>query len=173
MQVDPSAPPGFYSVETVDTPSSELECMGFGSMRRSNSRSGYRLFARVIDARSAVNRMPSRELVCAYFQNFGQVLDCYLPDSATNVAFVCFEEQSSLEACLALGAEHDLWGLCTLHISRASPRPDYSVNTDRNTSLASEKSLTSTSPRTRHQAHRRDSHSSPSKKSVKHVPLSH
>jgi hypothetical protein len=59
-------------------------------------------------------------------------MDCYLPESATNVAYLCFEDESSMEHVLAL-PEHVL---CIegvyVTLSRASPRPDYSMNnTDR------------------------------------------
>jgi hypothetical protein len=108
--------------------------------RRSNSRSGYRLFARVSNSlnRAAANgvggptRMPNRETVYGFFSQFGLVLDCYLPDSATNVAYLCFDDEDTMEAILQI-PEHLL---CIdgvfVTLSRASPRPDYSMNnTDR------------------------------------------
>ena len=113
-----------------------------GHPRRSNSRSGYRLFARVSNSLNRVvaadgtvsgnSRMPCRESVYNFFSQFGNLLDCYLPDSATNVAYLCFEEEETIEAVLAL-PEHLL---CVegvyVCLSRASPRPDYAMNnTDR------------------------------------------
>ena len=110
--------------------------------RRSNSRSGYRLFARVSNSLnrmvnadgslSGSSRMPSRESVYNFFAQFGVVLDCYLPESATNVAYLCFEEESTINALLDL-PEHML---CIegvyVNLTRASPRPDYAMNnTDR------------------------------------------
>jgi hypothetical protein len=105
--------------------------------RRSNSRSGYRLFARVAHTGNRplgnVNsRMPPRESVYNFFSQFGIVLDCYLPESATNVAYLCFEDENTMETVLTL-PEHML---CIdgvyVSLSRASPRPDYSMNnTDR------------------------------------------
>jgi RNA recognition motif-containing protein len=74
--------------------------------------------------------MPPREDVCLYFSQFGIVVDCYLPESATNVAYVCFEEQYAMEQALA-HPQHIIAGGIALTVSRASPRPDYSVNTDR------------------------------------------
>ena len=105
--------------------------------RRSNSRSGYRLFARVAHSTTRMaggpsSRMPSRESVFGFFAQFGPVMDCYLPESATNVAYLCFEDEQTMENVLAL-PEHLL---CIegvyVTLSRASPRPDYSMhNTDR------------------------------------------
>ena len=67
-----------------------------------------------------------------FFSQFGVVMDCYLPESATNVAYLCFEDEQTMEDVLAL-PEHML---CIegvyVTLSRASPRPDYSMNnTDR------------------------------------------
>lgn len=106
--------------------------------RRSNSRSGYRLFARVSNSLNRSNvasgstRMPHRDIVYAFFSQFGIVLDCYLPESATNVAYLCFEDEDTMETILQI-PEHML---CVegvyVTLSRASPRPDYSMNnTDR------------------------------------------
>ena len=137
MQVDPSAPPGFFpEMDTVDTPAFHSSESGlcFPPQRRSNSRSGYRLFARIVDAKSTTSRMPSRETLVSYFQSFGQVVDCYLPESATNVAFLCYEDSVGLELCLSW-IEHVLsladGEQLVIGVSRASPRPDYSVHTDR------------------------------------------
>lgn len=108
-------------------------CMGPYANRRSNSRSGYRLFARVSHKGSGANsRMPPRESVYAFFSQFGVVMDCYLPESATNVAYLCFEDENTMEHVLAMPEHH----LCVegvyVTLSRASPRPDYSMNeTDR------------------------------------------
>ena len=143
-----TAPPGFYpEQDTVSlgmygedntSYASQLDgyygqtsgdC-GLFTTRRSNSRSGFRVFARVIDGRSLTSRMPPREEVCLYFSQFGIIVDCYLPESATNVAYVCFEEQYAMESALAL-PEHIISGGIHLNVSRASPRPDYSINTDR------------------------------------------
>ena len=76
--------------------------------------------------------MPPRETVYSFFSQFGLVLDCYLPESATNVAYLCFEEEETIETVLGL-PEHML---CIegvyVTLSRASPRPDYAMNnTDR------------------------------------------
>lgn len=76
--------------------------------------------------------MPSRESVYNFFSQFGVVLDCYLPESATNVAYLCFEDEDTMERVLA--SPESL--LCIegvyVTLSRASPRPDYSMNeTDR------------------------------------------
>ena len=140
--MDPLAPPGFFPYESVETPAYSSDSHGpfeggllcspdLSTVRRSNSRSGYRLFARVVDGSGGGCRVPSREVVCAYFSVFGQIIDCYLPESATNVAFVCFEDSSALDACLAAGSEHLLDQSVTVHVSRASPRPDYTTDTDR------------------------------------------
>lgn len=117
-------------------------CNALGMMqqqtRRSNSRSGYRLFARVSNSLNRTSgmpgstRMPSRDIVYAFFSQFGIVLDCYLPESATNVAYLCFDDEDTMEAILQI-PEHML---CVdgvyVTLSRASPRPDYSMNnTDR------------------------------------------
>ena len=109
-------------------------CVGQFYTRRSNSRSGYRLFARVSHRGpgNGSSRMPCRESVYVFFSQFGSVMDCYLPESATNVAYLCFEDESTMEHVLAL-PEHVL---CIegvyVTLSRASPRPDYSMNnTDR------------------------------------------
>lgn len=111
-------------------------CLGQFYTRRSNSRSGYRLFARVVHrggpGNGSSSRMPCRESVYGFFSQFGSVMDCYLPESATNVAYLCFEDESTMEHVLAL-PEHLL---CIegvyVTLSRASPRPDYSMNnTDR------------------------------------------
>jgi hypothetical protein len=104
------------------------------SNRRSNSRSGYRLFARVVSrgVSSGNSRMPPRESVYHFFSQFGVVLDCYLPESATNVAYLCFEDEHTMERVLAL--PESLLCIEGVHVvlSRASPRPDYSMNeTDR------------------------------------------
>jgi RNA recognition motif. (a.k.a. RRM, RBD, or RNP domain) len=143
-----SAPPGFYTEqepvglevygEDLTSFASPLDSYygqgavdcGLFTTRRSNSRSGFRVFARVVDGRSVMSRIPPREDVCLYFSQFGIVVDCYLPESATNVAYVCFEEQAAMEQALA-HPEHILPGGIALSVSRASPRPDYSVNTDR------------------------------------------
>ena len=147
MSLLSSAPPGFCSTEVTEAPNvSSVPCFypddyqKTGQLfqdsseivtRRSNSRSGYRVFARVVEGRTALtSRMPSREEVCGYFGRFGMILDCYLPDSATNVAYICFEEQFALESCLAM-VEHRTDSGILMTVSRASPRPDYSVNTDR------------------------------------------
>ena len=102
--------------------------------RRSNSRSGYRLFAKVVQrgTNAGNSRMPQRESVYNFFSQFGVVLDCYLPESATNVAYLCFEDEDTMERVLTLPENV----LCVegVHVtlSRASPRPDYSMNeTDR------------------------------------------
>jgi len=108
-------------------------CVGQFYTRRSNSRSGYRLFARVAHrGPGSGSRMPSRESVYSFFTQFGPVMDCYLPESATNVAYLCFDDEGTMEHVLAL-PEHLL---CIegvyVTLSRASPRPDYSMNnTDR------------------------------------------
>lgn len=101
-----------------------------GTGKRSNSRSGFRIFCRV-DCRASPQRpIPSREAVCDYFSYFGSILDCYLPESATNVAYVCFEDSQSLEDVMAQERPHVVEGT-QLTVTRAQPRPDYSVNTDR------------------------------------------
>lgn len=106
--------------------------------RRSNSRSGYRLFARVsntlnrVIGSSSSTRMPSRESVYMFFSQFGNVLDCYLPESATNVAYLCFEDENTMEAVLQFPPEMLCIEGVYVTLSRASPRPDYSMNnTDR------------------------------------------
>ena len=107
--------------------------MGAYQNRRSNSRSGYRLFARVVQkGPTGSSRMPPRECVYEFFSQFGSVLDCYLPESATNVAYLCFEDEQTMESVLNV-PEH-LLCIDGVHVtlSRASPRPDYSMNeTDR------------------------------------------
>ncbi|KAF4753603.1 hypothetical protein FOZ63_032387 [Perkinsus olseni] len=101
-----------------------------GTGKRSNSRSGFRIFCRV-DCRASPHRpIPSREAVCNYFNRYGAILDCYLPESATNVAYVCFEDSHSLEDVMAQEQPHVVEGT-QLTVTRAQPRPDYSVNTDR------------------------------------------
>ncbi|KAF4670611.1 hypothetical protein FOL47_001934 [Perkinsus chesapeaki] len=98
--------------------------------KRSNSRSGFRIFCRV-DCRASPHRpIPSRETVCNYFSRYGPILDCYLPESATNVAYVCFEDSQSLEEVMNQERPHVVEGT-QLTVTRAQPRPDYSVNTDR------------------------------------------
>jgi RNA recognition motif-containing protein len=102
--------------------------------RRSNSRSGYRLFARVANrgAPSGSSRMPPRESVYNFFSQFGVVLDCYLPESATNVAYLCFDDEHTMERVLALPDNVLCIEGVYVTLSRASPRPDYSMNeTDR------------------------------------------
>ena len=106
--------------------------------RRSNSRSGYRLFARVsntlnrVIGSSSSTRMPPRESVYMFFSQFGNVLDCYLPESATNVAYLCFEDENTMEAVLQFPPEMLCIDGVYVTLSRASPRPDYSMNnTDR------------------------------------------
>ena len=116
--------------------------MGMGAFanhaRRSNSRSGYRLFARVSNTlnravgSSSSTRMPSRESVYMFFSQFGNVLDCYLPESATNVAYLCFEDEQTMESILQFPPEMLCIEGVYVTLSRASPRPDYSMNnTDR------------------------------------------
>ena len=116
--------------------------MGMGAFgnhaRRSNSRSGYRLFARVsntlnrVVGSSSTTRMPSRESVYMFFSQFGNVLDCYLPESATNVAYLCFEDEQTMESILQFPPEMLCIEGVYVTLSRASPRPDYSMNnTDR------------------------------------------
>lgn len=116
--------------------------MGMGAFpnhaRRSNSRSGYRLFARVsntlnrIVGPSTSTRMPPRESVYMFFSQFGNVLDCYLPESATNVAYLCFEDEQTMESILQFPPEMLCIEGVYVTLSRASPRPDYSMNnTDR------------------------------------------
>jgi hypothetical protein len=109
--------------------------------RRSNSRSGYRLFARVSNSMNRAmsggtaaqsTRMPSRESVYMFFSQFGAVMDCYLPESATNVAYLCFEDEDTMELILQLPAHILCIEGVYITLSRASPRPDYSMNnTDR------------------------------------------
>ena len=101
--------------------------------RRSNSRSGYRLFARVVQkGTNGSCRMPPKESVFSFFSQFGAVIDCYLPESATNIAYVCFEEEQTLERVLALPEELLCMDGVPITLTRASPRPDYSMNeTDR------------------------------------------
>jgi len=114
--------------------------------RRSNSRSGYRLFARVSNSMNRAmsgnaggimippqsTRMPSRESVYMFFSQFGTVMDCYLPESATNVAYLCFDDEDTMEAILQLPAHILCIEGVYISLSRASPRPDYSMNnTDR------------------------------------------
>jgi hypothetical protein len=109
--------------------------------RRSNSRSGYRLFARVSNSMnramnggviSQTTRMPSRESVYMFFSQFGTVMDCYLPESATNVAYLCFEDEETMESILQLPSHVLCIEGVYITLSRASPRPDYSMNnTDR------------------------------------------
>jgi hypothetical protein len=43
--------------------------------------------------------------------SFGPLLDCYLPESATNVSYICFEDQETMNSVLSLG-QHYVDGVC-------------------------------------------------------------
>lgn len=100
---------------------------------KSNSRSFSRLFLRIDQTRlppGVVCRLPSKQLLVQYFSAFGAVTDCYTPESASHVAYLCYLDSEAIDAVLLAGTTHWVHSVPVL-VQKAYPRPDYTVLTDR------------------------------------------
>lgn len=93
-----------------------------------NNKSFYlhRLFVKVDpDDKSNKNpaALPIKSELIRFFSLFGEVIDCYLPDSANNVAYISYSDEKALKRALSMPSVN-IAGVAVL-VSKAVPRPNY------------------------------------------------